>query len=226
MNRRVAQIVLAVALVLLAAVAVAAFAWPSGTRRADLVGPAVQRSTTSERPTTSRPTDTTTSTTSPPPTTAAVVIRPARPAADPVRVRIPSIGVDASVRAEGLAPDGSMAVPPVREVGWYAPGSAPGDEQGSAVLAGHVDYDGVRGAFFALRSLPEGSEVVVTDTTGKDRRFRVTERFQVGKSALPLRRLFRRTGAPALTLITCGGAFNPSLGHYADNIVVVATPVA
>ena len=36
MNRRVAQIVLAVALVLLAAVAVAAFAWPSGTRRADL----------------------------------------------------------------------------------------------------------------------------------------------------------------------------------------------
>ena len=157
MNRRVAQIVLAVALVLLAAVAVAAFAWPSGTRRADLVGPAVRRSTTSERPaTTSRSTDTTTSTTSPPPTTPAVVIRPARPAADPVRVRIPSIGVDASVRAEGLAPDGSMAVPPVREVGWYAPGSAPGDEQGSAVLAGHVDYDGVRGAFFDLRSLPDG----------------------------------------------------------------------
>ena len=95
------------------------------------------------------------------------------------------------------------------------------------MLAGHVDYDGVRGAFFDLRSLPQGSEVVVTDTTGKDRRFRVTERFQVGKgdaadrvgsSAAPARRRSRS--------ITCGGAFNPSLGHYADNIVVVATPVA
>jgi Sortase domain len=228
-NRRVAQIVLAVALVLLAAVTIAAFAWPSGTRRADLVGPAVHRGTGSERPTTtsttSRSTDTTTSTTSPPPTTPTVVIRPARPAADPVRVRIPSIGVDASVRAEGLASDGSMAVPPVREVGWYAPGSAPGDEQGSAVLAGHVDYNGVRGAFFDLRALVAGSEVVVTDTAGSDHRFRVTERFQVGKGELPIQRLFRRTGAPALTLITCGGAFNPSLGHYADNIVVVANPV-
>ena len=115
MNRRFAQIVLAVALVLLAAVAIAAFAWPSGTRRADLVGPAVRqrhdapsdgdddvRGRRTRRP----------STTAPPPTTPPLAVRPARPAADPVRVRIPSIGVDATVRAEGLAPDGSMAVPP------------------------------------------------------------------------------------------------------------------
>ena len=227
MNRRFAQILLAVALVLLAAVAIAAFAWPSGSRRADLVGPAVRQGTTLERPaTTARPTRTTTSTTTRPTTTTLPAVRPARPAADPVRVRIPSIGVDATVRAEGLAPDGTMAVPPAREVGWYSPGSAPGDEQGSAVLAGHVDYDGVRGAFFDLRSLPQGSEVVVTDTTGKDHRFRVTERFQVGKGELPIGRLFRRIGEPTVTLITCGGAFNPSLGRYADNIVVVATPVA
>ena len=128
-------------------------------------------------------------------------------------MRIPSIGVDATVRAEGLAPDGTMAVPPVREVGGTRRVGR-GNEQGSAVLAGHVDYDGVRGAFFALRSLPQGSEVVVTDTTGKDRRFRVTERFQVGKSTLPItsalpsHRLF---GAHADHMRR---AFNPSLGHY------------
>ncbi len=51
----------------------------------------------------------------------------------------------------------------------------------------------------------------------------------VGPGALlevpePLDELFRRDGAPRLTLITCGGPFLPESGSYRDNVVVVAEP--
>ena len=32
------------------------------------------------------------------------------------------------------------------------------------------------------------------------------------------------TGTRALVLITCGGEFDETTGHYDDNVVVVATP--
>jgi sortase (surface protein transpeptidase) len=79
--------------------------------------------------------------------------------------------------------------------------------------------------FFDLRSLAEGDEVSVTGPDGAERRFRVTERFQVDKDSLPVEELFRTTGEPTLTLITCGGIFDRSIRHYEDNIVVRAVPV-
>jgi len=33
------------------------------------------------------------------------------------------------------------------------------------------------------------------------------------------------TPVPRLALITCGGEFDGSTGHYVDNVVVVAVPV-
>jgi hypothetical protein len=53
----------------------------------------------------------------------------------------------------------------------------------------------------------------------------VTERFQVGKAELPVEELFRTGGDPVLTLITCGGAFDPDERRYRDNIVVRAAPL-
>jgi hypothetical protein len=46
-----------------------------------------------------------------------------------------------------------------------------------------------------------------------------------GKTELPTDRIFAREGSPVVTLITCGGAFNPSVGSYEDNVVVYAVPV-
>ena len=37
--------------------------------------------------------------------------------------------------------------------------------------------------------------------------------------------LFPTTSDPVLTLITCGGQFNRKSRHYADNIVIRATPI-
>ena len=55
----------------------------------------------------------------------------------PVRLRIPSINVDAPVEYVGLTPDGAMDVPKERaNVAWFNLGPRPG-ENNSAVIAGH-----------------------------------------------------------------------------------------
>jgi hypothetical protein len=39
-----------------------------------------------------------------------------------------------------------------------------------------------------------------------------------------LRQLFSGTGAPRLTLITCGGSFDAARRSYRENVVVTAVP--
>ena len=46
------------------------------------------------------------------------------------------------------------------------------------------------------------------------------------KQELPTEAMFAREGTRALVLITCGGEFDSTTGHYADNVVVVAEPRA
>jgi sortase (surface protein transpeptidase) len=143
----------------------------------------------------------------------------------PTRLQIPAIGLDAAVVPVGLDPDGAMAIPPPADAGWYELGPSPG-ESGSAVLAAHIDFNGQPGAFFNLRSLPVGAEVVVLGEDGIGRTFTVTTREQVPKDQVDLGRYFTASGPPRLSLITCGGAFDGGAGHYQDNIIVTATPTA
>jgi sortase (surface protein transpeptidase) len=213
MRPRTARLLIAGSLAVLLAVAAAALWWPRSEPRADLVATA---------PSFVAPPPTTT-TTQPATITSAPTTTTTLPAA-PNRLRIPAIGVDAPIVPVGLNPDGSMEIPGATEVGWYEPGVRPGAPTGSAVLAAHVDYAGAKGAFYDLRSLPDGAEVLVTTPEGTTLRFVVDTRFQVDKDELPGPELFRSTGAPTLTLITCGGGFDRSARSYEDNIVVRAAP--
>ena len=45
------------------------------------------------------------------------------------------------------------------------------------------------------------------------------------KTRIPLERYFARDGALRVTLITCGGPFDRTTGHYRDNVVVTAEAV-
>lgn len=213
---RTARLLIAASAAVLIAVLGAALWWPRGEQRADLVRVAPVVPSTMA----------TTTTTVPPPTAAPTTTTTTAPPMAPGRLRIPAIGVDAPIVPVGLNPDGSMEVPPATEVGWYEPGVRPASPAGSSVLAAHVDYAGQRGAFFDLRSLPEGSEVLVSDEAGTVHRFVVDARLQVDKDELPIDELFRVDGPPSLTLITCGGAFDRGARHYEDNIVVRASPAA
>lgn len=196
--------------------------------RSDLAGEAVFTSpstvppaTTVEPPTSKAPTPTTVPAPEPSPPTTAFT---AQPPSDPVRLAIPALGVDSPVVPVGLEPDGNMEIPGVSEAGWFEPGARPGAPFGSAVIAAHVDYGGAPGVFFDLRTLEVGSEVTVTDDAGDLLTYVVAERFQVDKQELPVDELFRPGGAPTLTLITCGGAFDTGERSYQDNIVVRAVP--
>ncbi len=118
-----------------------------------------------------------------------------------------------------------MEIPGAIEAGWYRFGPKPGASVGSAVIAGHVDHRKTPGVFIELRRLDIGAEVSVTDATGKLHRYVVIERYQVNKHELPVKELFRRTGEPVLTLITCGGEFDRKARSYDDNIVITAVPL-
>ncbi len=142
----------------------------------------------------------------------------------PVRLRLPSIGVDARVVAVGVARDGQLDVPDADDVGWYRYGPAPGHGAGSVVLAGHVDMSGRRGVFWSLRSLRPGDEVLVTLENGTEARYLVTGLRQIPKRDLPVDEVFSPHGPEVLTLITCGGSFDAGSGHYRDNIVAWAVP--
>ncbi len=144
----------------------------------------------------------------------------------PIGLRIDALSVDAPIGAYGVDQStGQMAVPDnVTEVGWYRFGPRPG-ENGSAVLAAHVDLAGSGpGVFFDLRTLQDGDRVVVLHEDGSESPFRVIARTTYEKQELPLDVIFSREGPAVLTLITCGGDFNSNVARYDSNVVVYAVP--
>lgn len=149
------------------------------------------------------------------------------PTAAPTSLTIGSAGIAARVVAVGVDGRGGTVIPErVDTVGWYRFGPRPGAGAGSVVLVGHVDSaQQGEGAFFRLRSVRQGAVVSVSGTGGRLFRYRVVGRQEYPKTSVPLAALFSRTGAPRLTLITCGGSFDRSVRHYRDNIVVTAIPI-
>ncbi len=148
------------------------------------------------------------------------------PAPAPVRLAVPSQDIDMAVVPVGVEDDGSMQIPAdADEAGWYRYGPAPGDDEGNALLAAHVDsrQTGI-GPFAALRDVEVGAEVRVTTADGTTHEYRVTRVEKIAKDQAPLDLWFARTGPPLLRLVTCGGAWHADVGHYADNVVVTAEP--
>lgn len=146
--------------------------------------------------------------------------------ADPVRIRIPAIGVDAAVLQLTVDAQGVLPPPPTNEdTGWWRAGPEPG-EPGAAVVVGHVD--GLRGpaVFFRLRDLVAGDEIVVDRVDGTTATFIVERVEHHPKDAFPTEAVYRRTPAPVLRLVTCGGEFDRTTRHYLDNVVVFASLAA
>jgi len=146
-------------------------------------------------------------------------------ASRPVSIAIPAAGVDARVVPVGLGSDGAMEVPEVDLAGWYQLGPRPG-ERGPAVIVGHVDSRQGPAVFFRLGQLRQGDRIVV----GRDGRaavaFAVERVERHAKESLPVGRIWNSTSQPVLRLITCGGSFDRSTGHYRDNVIVYAKLVS
>jgi hypothetical protein len=75
-----------------------------------------------------------------------------------------------------------------------------------------------------LADLKAGATVSVEFADTRLRTFTVVDGASIAKTALPVDQLFRRDGRSTLTLITCGGEFDPTTRSYRNNIVVRALP--
>ncbi|WP_030761858.1 class F sortase [Streptomyces griseus] len=158
----------------------------------------------------------------PAPTAAAPAAKPLARSL-PVRVQLPSAGVDArNVMELGLNADGTVEVPPVARadrIGWYGKGVTPG-ETGPAVLIGHFDTARGPAVLKDVAKVRVGDEITVTRADGAAAVFRVRELEQVGKDAFPTAKVYGDTRRPELRVITCGGEIVD--GHRPDNIILYA----
>lgn len=141
----------------------------------------------------------------------------------PTTLQIDAIGVRAPVEQVGVDGNGNMAIPAdPHDVGWYAPGAAPG-QPGNAVIDGHLDWYGMpQGPFYRLDALRPGDEVDVQASDGTTLVFQVSgPATSVPADARPSG-LFSTTGSPSLTLITCGGQWDASKHTYTERRLVNA----
>ncbi|MEU6986724.1 class F sortase [Streptomyces sp. NPDC046324] len=146
------------------------------------------------------------------------------PASDPVRIRIPAIGVDAFLMRLELDAKGALQPPPATApalAGWYADGTAPGS-LGTAVVAGHVDTPAGPAVFHQLGALERGAEIAVDRGDGRTALFSVDAVEEHAKGRFPDDKVYGDSGRPELRLITCGGAWSEGTG-YPANTVVYAT---
>lgn len=145
------------------------------------------------------------------------------PVADPVRVRVPALGIDAPVGALGVDEANELQVPEnPADTGWWSGGAKPG-EDGPAVVVGHVDsYEGP-GVFHRLIELQPGDEIVVDRADGTSTTFAVGHLERHAKDAFPTEAVYGDTPDAQLRLVTCGGEFDETLRGYDDNVIAYAT---
>jgi hypothetical protein len=143
-------------------------------------------------------------------------------ASTPLRVELPSIGVDAALMELGLDPTGSMEVPPgAFPAGWYTGAPTPG-EMGPAIIVGHVNWNGVDGVFGQLHTVAIGARVSVKRADGTTAVFAVTRVAEYPKDDFPTTVVYGDIDHAGLRIITCGGELDKAIHSYKDNIVVFA----
>lgn len=147
----------------------------------------------------------------------------AGPAA-PARVTIPSLELDMTVEPMGVDDDGLMELPPDTSVaGWYRFGSGLDAEDGTIVIAAHVDSNAYGlGPFAELRKLVPGAEILLSGPDGSTAAFGAIDVATTAKPDVPLAEVFSSVGPRRLVLVTCGGDFDYDTRHYLSNVIVRA----
>ena len=140
----------------------------------------------------------------------------------PVGLTVEAAGIDAGIEALRVV-DGAMQDPSGPwVVAWYENLGTLGSV-GNVVMAGHIDYWNVGPAvFYNLSTLEPGDEVVLSGDDGKIYPFAVEWVRQYDSASMPLDEVAGPAEGQAVTLITCGGAFDYATGLYLQRTVVRA----
>ncbi|MFI0967374.1 class F sortase [Streptomyces sp. NPDC021080] len=146
------------------------------------------------------------------------------PRAEPTRLLIPKISVDAPFTELSIDGTGKLQPPPANDtnlVGWYAKGVSPG-EVGTAIIAGHVDTKTSAAVFARLDNLKKGDTFSVERSDGRTASFVVDNAETFAKNAFPDDQVYADTSDAEVRLITCAGAYDRTVKDYTDNLVVFA----
>ncbi len=154
---------------------------------------------------------------------AAIKAPPPLPPAQPTRIRIPSVSIDAPIMNVGLDSRGVIAAPPLEKAGeaaWFKDSVSPG-ARGSSVIVGHVDNESGPAVFYSLGALKKGSTIDVVRDDGTTAIFTIYGIEVFTKAEFPAKRVYGDTKDPELRVITCGGTYSKDSG-YSGNVVVFA----
>ncbi len=149
---------------------------------------------------------------------------PAMQPSTPKRLIIKKLGINAPIKPVGTDKKGAIETPPINNpnlVGWYQHGPTPG-QAGPAVMLGHKDTTSRAAVFERLHELQYGDTIEVTRMDGTIAIFTVGGIEQADKQTFPTNRVYGNADAAELRLITCGGTYNRTTGHYVDNVIVYA----
>ena len=150
-------------------------------------------------------------------------IAPVLPAAEPIAIDIPAVGIVADFEQPlGVNEDRTIEVPDGFDtVGWYRYGPTPG-ELGPAVVLGHVDSFEGPAIFFSLGQLSPGDDIFINREDGSRAHFVVTRLERVEQDTFPTAQVYSDIDHAGLRLITCSGTFIHGEQRYTHNLIVFA----
>jgi LPXTG-site transpeptidase (sortase) family protein len=138
----------------------------------------------------------------------------------PVSIYIPRLEINSLVETVGLDEKQRMDVPKNPEnVAWYELGPKPG-ENGSSVIAGHLDSSTGPAVFYRLELLENGDLIEIEDEFGENYKFRVVGKNVYEDESFPLQEVFSNNDGKKLNLITCQGKFDRNARNYSHRLVV------
>jgi LPXTG-site transpeptidase (sortase) family protein len=142
-----------------------------------------------------------------------------------VRLAIPAINLDTPVQQGGIVTgaDGNPAWETLPFVAvHYGDLTARVGARGNAVIAGHVVTLQEGNVFRFLYQLDFGDTIEVWDEHDTKRDFRVVDVKLVPPSDVSV---MAPTADVTLTLITCGGTFDPRTREFSERLIVTAKPL-
>ena len=146
---------------------------------------------------------------------------------EPVELEISQTKIQ--IEQVGLQNDGTLDTPSAWDkAGWYSRSQKPG-QPGNVIIDGHYDTDqGKPAAFWGLKTLLPNDKVVVKDEIGRLFTYKVVEVFYVDITDPERAKIFgsQVSDKAELTLVTCGGVWDPSRGTYDRRLVIRAELVS
>ncbi len=157
---------------------------------------------------------------------------PPPPSAAPIEsLAMPRFDVEGPIVVLGVDSDGVMETPDgPTGVAWYDFSARPGYpvevDGGNAVFSGHVDYYNYGPAvFWHLKDLERDDVIEVRLTDGTVYRYGVVSREQVNAATARVQEIVGSAPEEMITLITCGGTFDSSVGEYDQRVIVRAARI-